>query len=216
MKRTIKRLALALAAVLLCFLMAGCSETGSIDWNTDLEGNEVASTSWKKNSDGGYIITRKYTVNDAAVNANGRALVSQEVTTGAGDLVTQVSRLYVVSKEAMENTLTNSLSLLTDTNTECYVIVTFHYGFPSRDGMDSAEIVYRNADRATVTIQYDGSLAVTDGEPDNTIIHGALSAIVTYAVNDSSFQSAMKELSRNAYDYADDLCIETQIDRGAF
>lgn len=216
MKWTLKYLALALAAVLCCFVMTGCEASGGANWNIDLEGNEVQNTSWKKNSDVGWTITRTYTVNDAAVNANGRALVSQEVKTGDGDYVTQVSRLYVVSEEAMENALTNSLGLPADTNTERYIIVTFHYGVSNRDGMDSAEIVYRNADKNIVTIQYDGSLSVTSGDPDNSIIHKALGAILNSAVDGSSFQSSMRELSRSAYDLADDLCIETQIDRGAF
>lgn len=203
MKCKFKYIALALASVLLCFLMTGC-EGDPNAWKFDLEGNEIDKTTY---SSGSKTITRTYVVNSASVNANGRALAAQEVKLGDGDMVSQVSRLYVVNKESMEN----ALSLPSDTNTERYVIITFHYSFPDRNAMDSAEIEYRNDDKTIAKIKYDSSLAKTDGEPNTTIINGSLTAIMNYAVNDSSFQNAMRELSQAAYDGADEMIVDAML-----
>lgn len=200
MKCKFKYIALALVSVLLCFFMTGC-EGDPNAWKFDLEGNEINETEYSRTNK---TITRTYVVNPASVNANGRALVEQEIKLDDSDLVSQVSRLYVVNKNSMEN----ALSLPSNTNTECYVIITFHYSFPDRNAMDSAEIQYRNNDETIATIKYNGSLEKTDGDPNTTIINGSLSAIMSYVVNDSSFQNAMRELSQMAYDSADGVIVD--------
>lgn len=211
MKCKFKYIALALASVLLCFLMTGC-EGDPNAWKFDMEGNEINQTTRS-----GRTITRTYVVNSASVNANGRALAAQEVVMDSDvDMPIQVSLLYAVSKDAMENALSfanvktvdqngERLDLSEDTNTERYVIFTFHYGYANRDSLDRAEIVYRNNDNTIVTIKYDSALAVSEGDPDTGVINGSLKAILGYSVD---FSSAMQTLSRQAYDSGNNLVVD--------
>lgn len=211
MKCKFKYIALALASVLLCFLMTGC-EGDPNAWKFDMEGNEINQTTRS-----GRTITRTYVVNSSSVSANGRALAAQEVVMDSdADMPIQVSLLYVVSKDAMENALSftnvktvdqngEQLDLSADTNTERYVILTFHYGSTNAYDMDWAQIVYRNNDKTVATIKYDSSLSVLEGDPDTGIINGSLKAILSYS---NELSSAMHTLSQQAYTYGDNLIVD--------
>lgn len=215
MKKSWRRLALVLAAALVfCFALTGCEPAAAGTWNIDLEGNEVDETAYKKNSDGGWTITRKYVVDEAAVAANNRAIAAQEVTIDDMDTVLSVSRVYAVSKLAIEE-MVNTLPSYGDTGAVKYITFTFTYsGYGNGDSWESVVIKYSDTSGKAISAKYDGSGSFVSGTNDSSTLNPILGAILSQAVGSGdAFETALTNLAKTAYYYGDNLAMDTWAER---
>lgn len=218
MKSSLKRLALVLAAaMLLCFALTGCEGGAVGGLDTDLEGNEVASTTYKK-SGSSWIITREYVVDPVVVGANGRALAAQEVTVNSNDTVTKVSRVYKMSKPALSdlasgNELLNSLSDLVFTDNEEIKHITFTFTY-SNSFATAVQVVYYDDSNKKVTVKYDGNFDVTSGTSDKTVMYPVMSLLLNQTIGNSvEFKEGFTTLAYNVYCYGDNLAYDTWAER---
>lgn len=215
MRSSLKRLSLILAAVaVFCIFLTGCegASLGHID--VDWTGSQIAGPdTFKKNSDGGWTITREYTVNRAAVSANGWGLAAQEVTIDEMDVVTKVSQVYAVSKLRFDDDGLSALSGLVfdDTADIKYMTFTFQY----RNGIcTAAQIGYTNENGTKVTVKYDGFFTCIAGGEDASVLHPAVGAILNQTIgNSTEFEEAFFTLSKNGYTAGEQLEDDTWAER---
>lgn len=217
MKQTLKYLALALAAMLCCFVMTGCDVAGGGDWNIDLEGNMPDGEPSYSNN--GRTITQKYVVDENAISVNGRALVAQEVTRDEySGMPVEVSQIYAVTRYPFftsdENGLSSLLGGLANTDDVQYIMFTYKYNnltySPNINDpatLDSMQIEYRDSEQKKIKVVYDGSFTIQgDDKLDSSVVYEALKRILNRTVsNEEEFKTAIMQLALQAYKSGDAL-----------
>lgn len=207
MKRTIKRLALALAAVLLCFLMAGCEGSGEMG-NIDMDGNVLDGP--PSYSSDGRTVTQNYVVNEYDTRNYGATLAGQRVTRDEYGGVIEVSQAYAVTKYtyvfSAENALASLLTDFADTDEVQYFVLTYKYGVGYQFSYDPSELEsiqfeYRNSNQQSIKIVYDGSFTIQNNTTlDSDVVYEMLEKILNQTVsNDTEFKTAITRLASRAF-----------------
>lgn len=209
MKHTSRPLALALAAVLLCFVMTGCQPTYTGSGWVDLEGNVYEDGDTYRSStasDGSFTMTRRYTMDSSMVLTNGSALVAQKIKFDSSEYPIQAVRLYMVDNQYLENAMPSlDLKDYDDTQTGSYLVFTFNYPSSGFSQVSSVVVEYRDSsDKAIVTATYDSSYGLDDIVPsdrDAEEVKGALKAIL----GSDAVSSALRSLAELTWNNAGEM-----------
>lgn len=209
MKHTFRPLALALAAVLLCFLVTGCQPTYTGSGWVDLEGNVYEDGDTYRSStasDGSFTMTRRYTVDSSMALTNGSVLVAQKIKFDSSEYPIQATRLYMVDNRYLENAMPSlSLKDYDDTQTVSYLVFTFNYPDPAVSQVSGVVVEYRDSsDKTIVTATYDRYYAldeITPSDRDTEEVKGALKAIL----GSDTVSSALRSLAELTWNNAGEM-----------